>query len=268
MRIALLSDIHGNLTALDAVLADARARGVDAFRVIGDFAAIGPEPVAVLERVAGLSDALFTRGNTDRYLVTGERPPPHLAAVQADPRLVPLYAGIAASFAWTQGHLAGTGWLETLEQLPLEIRFDAPDGTRILAVHAAPGTDDGEGLHAGRSDTELATLLEGCDADVVFVGHTHEPMVRHVGDRTIVNLGSISNSRSADIRASYVVLELTTSGIEFTHHRVAYDYDAFADIVRASRHPSSDFILGHLRGGYGHVRGEQRAAAVMAPGME
>jgi putative phosphoesterase len=250
MRIALLSDIHGNLTALDAVLADARALGVDAFRVIGDFAAIGPEPVAVLERVFGLNDALFTRGNTDRYLVTGERPPPDLAAVQDDPRLVPLYAGIAASFAWTQGCLTGTGWLKTLEQLPLEIRFDAPDGTRILAVHAAPGTDDGAGVHSGRTDAELATLFEGCDADIVFVGHTHEPLVRHVGDRTVVNLGSVSNPRPADIRASYVVLELTTSSVEFTHRRVAYDYDAFADSVRASRHPSSDFILGHFHGGY------------------
>ena len=84
MRIALLSDIHGNPLALDAVLADIAAQGgVDTYWVLGDFSSLGYDPVGVLERVTALPNASFTRGNHDRYTVTGERPGPMLE--QANP---------------------------------------------------------------------------------------------------------------------------------------------------------------------------------------
>ena len=71
MKIAILSDIHGNSIALDAVLADIEhAGGVDGYWLLGDFAAIGPDPVGVLEQIRALPNALFLRGNTDRYAST------------------------------------------------------------------------------------------------------------------------------------------------------------------------------------------------------
>ena len=249
-RIALLSDVHGNAVALHAVLADARAWGAEQVWVVGDLAALGPEPVAVLERVAAIDRVVVTRGNTDRYVVTGEGPPPYLDAVAREPGLIARYAAIAASFAWTRGYVtAGVrGWLEWLERLPLEHRLTTPSGVRLLAVHAAPGADDGEGIHPGRGDAELAPLLAGADADVVLVGHTHEPMVRRVDGRVVVNLGSVSNPHSPDLRASYVRLEGTATGVELEHRRVAYDERAFVETVRRSRHPSAEFILAHWRG--------------------
>ncbi len=73
MRLAILSDIHGNPLALDAVLADIQSQGkVDAYWVLGDFAALGYDPVTPLEKITALSHASFTRGNTDRYVVTGD----------------------------------------------------------------------------------------------------------------------------------------------------------------------------------------------------
>ena len=248
MRIALLSDIHGNPAALDAVLADARGLGVEEYWLLGDFVAIGPEPAAVLERVTALERAFCTRGNTDRYVVTGEGPPPDLAAVRARPALIETYARIAASFAWTRGYVTGRGWFDWLERLPLEIGRDIA-GVRIVAVHAAPGTDDGEGVHPGCGNAELAGLLAGTDADVVFVGHTHEPMARRVGGQLVVNLGSVSNPRAPDLRASYVLLEAAGAGVVFEHRRVAYDHAGFCESVRRSRHPAADFILKHQRGG-------------------
>jgi hypothetical protein len=75
MRLAILSDIHGNPHALDAVLADIQSQGeVDAYWVPGDFAALGYDPVTPLEKVTALSPASFTRGNTDRYVVTQDLP--------------------------------------------------------------------------------------------------------------------------------------------------------------------------------------------------
>ena len=248
MRIALISDIHGNTIALDAVLADCAQLDVNTFWFLGDYAAIGPEPAAVIERVVPLPNARFIRGNTDRYVTTGDGPPPTLADARANPDLIDTRTGIAASLAWTRGFITATGWFDWLADLPLDIRFTAPNGTRILAVHAAPGMDDGEGIHAGRSNVEIAGLVEGCDADVVFVAHTHEAMARQVGNTLVVNIGSLSNPRGVDLRASYVVLEITTTDVRVTHRRVSYDHELFAEIVQRSRHPAAPFILRHQRG--------------------
>ncbi len=78
MKNALLSDIHGNSVELDAVLEDIKSQGdVDAYWILGDLVAIGPDPVGVLQRLSILPNARFIRGNTDRYVVTGDRPHPH-----------------------------------------------------------------------------------------------------------------------------------------------------------------------------------------------
>jgi len=248
MRIALFSDIHGNRFALETVLEDARSAGADAYWALGDLAAIGPEPVAVLERLAGLENFTVIRGNTDRYIVTGEGPPPSLEDARANPDLVGLFGRVAASFAWTRGYVTAAGWFDWLERLPLESRLTLPDGSRLLAVHASPGSDDGEGIHPGRSPADLAQLVAGCAADVVCVGHTHEPLLRHVGDVRVVNLGSVSNPTAPDLRASYVMLDASPSGAKIEHRRVAYDHDAFIEAVRRSRHPETEFILNFQRG--------------------
>ena len=81
MRLGLISDVHGNVTALDAVVADGTAAGVSTWWVLGDLAALGPAPTTTLERLTNLPNVRFVRGNTDRYIVTGERPWPHAADV-------------------------------------------------------------------------------------------------------------------------------------------------------------------------------------------
>lgn len=248
MRIALLSDVHGNLVALDAVLADARSVGVDAYWVLGDLVAIGPEPVAVLERLASLEHATFVRGNTDRYVVTGEGPPPSLAQALGDPGLVSLYARVTASFAWTRGFVTAHGWLDWLARLSLDARLVLPDGSRLLGVHASPGTDDGEGMHPGQSAAELARLVAGCDADLVCAGHTHQPLDLRVGDVRVVNLGSVSNPRAPDLRASYALLYASPQGARIEHRRVAYDHAAFLRELERTRHPEAEFIRSFQRG--------------------
>ena len=248
MKLALLSDIHGNRVALDAVIADAQGLGVDAYWAVGDLVAIGPEPVAVLERFAELENLTALRGNTDRYIVTGEGPPPSLEEARADPELIDLYARVTGSFAWTRGFVTAAGWLDWIEQLPLEARLTLPDGSRLLAVHASPGTDEGEGIHPARSNAELAELVRGCEAEIVCAGHTHEPVLRELDGVRVVNLGCVSNPVAPDLRASYLIVDATESGTRLQHRRVSYDHRAFIDSVHRSRHPEADFILSHQRG--------------------
>ncbi|MEM7738574.1 MAG: metallophosphoesterase, partial [Deinococcota bacterium] len=194
MRIALLSDIHGNSIALNAVLQDIAAQGgVDGYWILGDLVAIGPDPIGVMEQLTALPHAVFTRGNTDRYTVTGERPSPFETDVKQDLDLLPLYKEVNNCFAWTQGAITAAGYFEWLSNLELEHRHTLPNGIRCLGVHASPGRDDGSGVHPKSTQQELQTLVGGCGADIVFVGHTHASCDITVEDIRIVNLGSISN---------------------------------------------------------------------------
>ena len=164
MRLVILSDIHGNPIALDAVLADIKSQGkVDAYWVLGDFAALGYDPVTPLEKITALPHASFTRGNTDRYVVTEDLPVPPEKALQ-DPTLLPEVIEAVRSFSWTRGYLSAAGWLDWLMNVPLEVRVTLPDGTRLLGVHASPGRDDGPGLQPKHSDDQLEQRLAGCEA--------------------------------------------------------------------------------------------------------
>jgi predicted phosphodiesterase len=249
MKIALISDIHGNSIALDAVLTDIeRVGGVDTYWVLGDLVALGPDPVGVLERLSALPNAHYTRGNTDRYVITGERPPPSLADVQRLPELLPVLAEVAGTFAWTQGMLTAGGWFEWLARLPLELREVLPNGTRCLGVHAAPGMDDGNGIPPDLEDPELWGLLAGCAADLVCVGHTHWPLDRQINGVRVINLGSVSNPVLPDLRASYVIVQSIASGYQLNHRRVAYDREAVVIELLRLRHPGAEFIIKHMRG--------------------
>jgi predicted phosphodiesterase len=252
VRIALLSDVHGNAIALDAVLADIAARGgADAFWVVGDISAIGYDPVGVIERLVALPNARFVRGNTDRYTVTGVLPrgAPSPDDIQRDPDRLRELVLIAESSGWTRGAVTLGGWFDWLAGLPLEQRWTLPDNTRLLAVHASPGFDDGPGIRPELSDDELKALLADCEAELVVVGHTHRPLDRTVGGVRVVNLGSVSNPPAGeDPRASYVLLEAEETGYRVEHQRVEYDRRAVVRQVQRVRHPAAGYLTRLLDG--------------------
>jgi predicted phosphodiesterase len=248
MNIALLSDIHGNSIALDAVLADVQARGgVDGYWVLGDLVALGHDPVGVLERLTALPNVQYVRGNTDRYVTTGDRPPPTLADAAADPGLIATVVEIAGTFAWTQGALTASGWLDWLQRLPLELRVALPDGTHVLGVHASPGRDDGMGIAPEMPDDVIQACLQECTADLVCVGHTHRSMNRQVSQWHVVNLGSVSNPPTGERRASYALLRATEAGYRLEHCLVEYDRQAVINTLERMRHPGAAFIIKHLQ---------------------
>ena len=159
MRLALLSDIHGNSLALDAVLNDIQAHGpIDRYVLVGDYLAIGPDPAGVMARLLGLSNAVFVRGNTDHDLI-------HLWSddlAQANPPQLPHALGYFIDVMWTRGAVNQPDWLDWLAALPIEQRLTLPDGTRLLAVHASPGQHDGAGVHPRRSPEQLRESLAAC----------------------------------------------------------------------------------------------------------
>jgi predicted phosphodiesterase len=242
MRVGLMSDLHGNSIAVRRVLEDGHRRGVERWWILGDIVALGPDPVGVLELLAELPDVAMISGNTERYVLTGDRPYPSLDDVKANHELMPQLVEVATSFAWTRGMLTQAGWLSWLESLPSELRWTLPDETRVLGVHASPRSDDGDGIDSRISDTDLERLLQGCDADVVFAGHTHDAVDRTVGLIRAVNLGSVSNPHRADGCATYVTVEVRADSHELEHHVVDYDRQAVLDQLDAVRHPAGGYL--------------------------
>lgn len=249
MRLAILSDIHGNLLALEAVLADIQAQGgVDGYWVLGDLAALGYDPVGVLERLKTLSNVRCTRGNTDRYLITGERPGPSLHEATENADLIQRLVEGATSFAWTQGCVTATGWWDWLSRLPLEVRMTLPDGTRLLGVHASPGSDDGPGIHPGLSEEELINLLKPAGADLIFVGHTHVPLERIARGIHVINLGSVSMPVVLPLLARYALVEADATGHKIQRREVEYDRQAVIEAVRQVHHPAGELIIRFMQG--------------------
>lgn len=249
MKIALLSDIHGNDLALLAVLDHIeRQGGAEATWVLGDLAAIGHAPVKTLEMLADLPNLTVIRGNTDRYLVTGERPGPTRAQALADPSQLDLLIELEGNFSWTQGAVTAAGWWDWLAGLPLEFRQTLPDGTRVLGVHASPGRDASRGFHPEDTHEEMGALLLECPENLILVGHTHEAFSLHFKDWYIVNPGSVSNPGGSDPRASYATILADTDGYRVAFHKVAYDYRRVIQTLVEIKHPARKFIIQHLGG--------------------
>jgi predicted phosphodiesterase len=243
MRAAVFSDVHGNLTALEAVLAGARDACADEFWVVGDLVAHGPQPAATLRRLMGLPNGRFVRGNTDRYVLTGELPgmipAPDTARTTAE---VQLLVDATRSFCWTRGAVTAAGF-DWLAALAVEDRTTLPDGTRVLLVHASPGHDDGRGVQPTMSDRELrAAELADAGAALIFVGHTHVPVDYTIDGVRVVNLGSVSMPATAERRAMWTLLVADESG--YTVERRFADYDQAAVIAALDRehHPSATWI--------------------------
>jgi hypothetical protein len=192
--------------------------------------------------LASLPSASFIGGNTERYVLTGDRPYPSFEDVAADPELIPRLVEVAVSFAWTRGVVTQGGWLAWLAALPQELRMTLSDGTRILGVHASPLSDDGAGIDSRISDDDLAQLLDGSQADIVIGGHTHDMTDRMVGAVRAINLGSVSNPNRADRCATYAIVhdDLDTHRVE--HRIVDYDRSAVLRAIDEVAHPSGGYL--------------------------
>lgn len=249
MKLGVLADIHGNDVALWAVLQDASGLGVDRWWALGDLALFGPRPAEVVELLRGLDDVGMLRGNTDRYILTGEQPAPHATVADAagHPDLVERYAAMAAAIGWTRGVLDQAGLLDVLDTLPAQLRLRLAGGTAVLGVHASPGADDGPGIGPDIADEQLRSLLDGCGADVVIGGHTHTATDRLAGSIRALNPGSAGLPRSPGT-ASWLLLDDGGDELAVTHRSVPFDAEAVAGDLRGRRHPNADFIGAVLTG--------------------
>jgi len=234
-RLALFSDIHGNLLALDAVLHDIATKSIGGRNVmcLGDLVGYGPDPAGVVERMRE-TGIRTVRGNYDDgigrrrgecgcYYVTDE--------AKADG---------AASYAFTDAAL-GDAAHRWLADLPDSISFEVGD-VRVLLVHGSPRKIN-EYLLPDRTDEFLAKLADTAKADVVCVGHVHMAYHRTMtgeGGRIIdyVSVPSVGKPKDGDPRAGWTELLIGDDGtVEAIPHRVTYDVEATARAMLAAGLP-------------------------------
>ena len=235
MRYLVLSDIHANLEALEAVVADLRHRSWDRFLLLGDIVGYGADPKAVIDRLRELQPDQMVRGNHDKVVV----------GITDGEYFNPL---ALAAARWTRSVLseADRRWLEEMPQGPVRAVADP----EVVLSHGSPL--DEEAYILGQEDA-LVTFEVGEFQRCLF-GHTHYPMVigarngglqiwqppsveggevpLREGRRYLINPGSVGQPRDGNPRASYVILDAQRDRVEF--HRVSYEVETtMAKIIEA-----------------------------------
>jgi predicted phosphodiesterase len=220
MRVALLSDIHGNLIALDAVLADLGRRGpFDQVVVAGDLVWAGPWPAEVVDRVRALTPVVI-QGNTDAFF---RRKPGDTPPGKRENRF-------AEQMEWMLERL-GPERAEYLTALPASHRIIAAGGRELLVVHANPYDLD-RAITPNASAADLDELLssDGLEPgwDALAFGHVHMPFQRRWRGRLLIDVASAGLPMDGDQRAAYAILTWDGSNWRGEHHRVFYDVPVVA----------------------------------------
>jgi predicted phosphodiesterase len=229
--VAVLADIHGNLPALSAVLAEADVAAADAVVLLGDIA-LGPMPAETLDVLAGLGErAVWVHGNCEREMI---------AAFDGSDVPGPNGPSAAASAA-----LIGRPHRDMMDGLPLTLTLDIDGTGKALFCHASPRRDD-EMLLVDSPPQRWEAVFSGLGADVgvVVCGHTHMQFDRLAAGRRVINPGSVGMAYGPP-GAHWALL-----GSQVTLRRTGYDTTAAAEAIAASRYPDGgewarEYVLSH-----------------------
>jgi predicted phosphodiesterase len=255
MRLAVISDIHGNLAALEIALADLQAAGgADKLWVLGDHAWGGPRPVECIQRLQALTTEWgegnigFIRGNTDRYLVMASPS----AAKPADNEEA--YARMLASFRiwsanveWTFIQLSFAEY-EWLTKLRGELDLDVPGYGGVIGYHGTPGNDEGF-LKPDTPLDEADDALLDREGRLGIGGHIHEQMDRQLTRWRVVNVGSVGMSFDKPGHVEYGIFTFESGDVRIDLRAIPYDVEPVIADLQACGYPGWEQTAKRLREG-------------------
>jgi len=230
VRVGIISDIHGNLPALEAVMADIGPRQLDALYCLGDLVGYGafPNEVTAIIKAASIPTIM---GNYDDG-VGFDRDECGCAYRDPDEE-----ARGHRSLLWTRTHTTDAN-KEFLRGLQAQIRLEI-DGKRVLLVHGSPRKMN-EYLFEDRALSSFQRIAASSDADIIVFGHTHRPYTKLVDDVLFVNAGSVGKPKDGDWRACYAILEpAATTPVEFV--RLEYDIERAMAAIRGTNELPVEF---------------------------
>lgn len=238
MKIAVISDIHSNITALESVLLDIEDQKVDCIYCTGDLVGYAPFPNEVIELIRQ-KQIPSVMGNYDdavgymRFICGCDYKDEKSQALGE------------ASILWTKENTLEQN-KEFLRSLPEEIRFDI-NGTSVVLVHGSPERLN-EYLFEDTPGEHMSELLEKAQADVLICGHTHKPFHKIIGNKHVINAGSVGKPKHGDPKAAYVIVEFNNE-VKVEIMMVQYDYQKLATAIEESGLP--DEFANMIRNGVG-----------------
>ncbi len=245
MRVALIADIHGNLAALDATLADIDQTGVDRIICLGDVSESGPHPVACLHRLLE-REIPVVMGNTDERMLNPR-------SRQSDDETVRILDEIEA---WNVAQFSEADRAAIATFTPT-LEVDLGQELSLLGYHGSP-KGNRDLIKATSSWRQLERCFAGCDQQVLVGGHIHEQFVRPYRHQTVLNTGSIGapaiyldeggldtfpEQWLTPIRAEYAMVEVANGRVSVQLRQVGYERSGLEESVRASKMPHQDWWL-------------------------
>ena len=241
-RVAVLSDVHGNATALEAVRKALKKEKPDAVIVAGDLVMNGPEPSAAVDALRAMESdgATIVQGNTDVAVADFD----YAAAFPWFTDGVPDAHRAAAEWAHDELGDERLGWLRRLAS---ERRIMLED-TMVLACHASPGSQT-QGFDAQLDPSVVLERISRTDARVICCGHTHLPDVRDLGWKVIVNDGSAGYVFDGDPTASWALVEIDGSTVTADIRRTEFDTMTVSNAISARGLPGDVYRAATVRTG-------------------
>ncbi len=240
MRLALISDLHGNELAVEAVLSDIERAGADQIACLGDVATLGPRPRVVLDRVRKLGGPCIL-GNHDEFLL--------------EPQSVHVYTeavDVVAAVEWCHGQLTVED-LDFVRSFRRTLEIEVDGGHSILLYHGTPRSHS-EDLLATTPPEEVDRMLDGREATVLAGGHTHLQMLRQHRGMLIVNPGSVGfpfreyvggSQPTLLPHAEYAIVDVQKNSVDVSLHRIELDPKALRASAADADEPIRNLLLPH-----------------------
>jgi putative phosphoesterase len=247
MPVAIISDIHGNLIALDAVLNAIEGRHIKQIICLGDVASTGPQPCEVIARLKEIGCPVV-RGSTDSWLLRPRTTMPDNSNAQRIRE-----QRIQDMDLWASKQLTAED-RAYLASFPYTLSYELENGKRLLAYHGSPISFHDHILPT-TPDYVLETVLNEQQADVYIGGHTHMQMFRRFRRSLMLNPGSVglafdhaspfNDGVHHPPWAEYAIIDTPHDGLNVELHRVPFDVQAFIQITLASGMPQAEWSAGH-----------------------
>lgn len=230
MKVAIISDIHGNFQALESVLDDMKSNHVEKVFCLGDLAMAGPQPRLIIELISKNTDWTVIQGNTDKMIA--DFSPEIMENVK---NVFPIMANALADDVY----FIEDEMKDYLKNLPPQKELTV-EGVNVLLVHGSPRRNN-EDILPDLPIKKIEEMIESTDADVIFCGHTHIPCGYQTSKKqTVVNVGSVGRPFTQNPKACYVIAEFQDGGFSIEHRFVDYDKEMAANILRARGFEGAD----------------------------
>lgn len=237
VKLAFISDIHGNSIALEAILEDIAKKEIDRIYVLGDLCYRGPDPKRSLALIRSLNTQVI-KGNADEWVVRG------VNQGEVPEQVIDM---MKMEREWTVAQLDEQD-IEYLASLPTEMKLEI-EGISIHAFHATPDSLFEIVLPGAGDEVLKSKLMSASDADIFIYAHIHRPFIRYMEGKILLNIGSVGLPFDGMPKAAYAIVEIENGQIRTSIERVPYRIEDVVKQYEEAQYPNAEMMTRIVRNG-------------------